>query len=284
MKTVLNRIIQKLIVITRPVRIIISRQCMSKNEKLAISNFHNVSELDKRIINYKVTKEDVLKKKKKVIYTCITGGYDNLIQQSYYNSDYNYICYTDNNEWINQKVIGMWEIRPLVKKDFSNVLNNRWHKTHPHVLFPDYDDSIYIDGNIDIITSYLFEQIKNLQGNLLLPIHFKRKCIYSEIKKLRWNKKISRAQLMNIKNYLKDSGFPKNYGMNENNIIYRKHHEKKIIKIMDEWWKMINDIAPRDQLSLSFVLWKNHISVKDISIENARLREEDFHFYYSEKH
>lgn len=280
----MKTIIQFIKDITRPLRIFVLKILMTKNEKKAKSNYYLTNELKNKYVDYSVKEEDVLKKKNHVIYTCITGCYDNLIQQNFYNPEYNYICYTDNEEWISQKVIGIWEIRPLAKTEFSNALNNRWHKTHPHELFPDYEDSIYMDGNIDIMTSYLFDQIKNKKCNIAIPIHFERKCVYDEIKRLRWNKKISKHQLKNIKKYLKESGFPKNYGMNENNIIFRKHHEKTIIKIMEEWWTIIKDVAPRDQLSLSYVLWKNHISVSDIAIDNARLRTEDYHFYYSEKH
>lgn len=280
----MNIVIQFLKNITRPIRIFILKILITENEKKAKANYYLTDELKNKVVSYFVTKEDVLRKKEHVIYTCITGGYDNLIQQTFYNSEYNYICYTDNKEWIDQKVIGMWEVRPLVKEEFSNALNNRWHKTHPHELFPDYEDSIYIDGNIDIVTSYLFEQIYEKNKSLLIPIHFQRKCVYDEIKHLRWNKKISISQLKAIKKYLNESGFPKNYGMNENNIIYRRHHEKENIKIMEEWWEIIKSIAPRDQLSLSYVLWINHISVNDIAIDNARLRRNDFHFYYNEKH
>ena len=69
---------------------------------------------------------------KKVVYTCITGGYDNLIDPSYVTEGYDYVCFTDNLE-LKSKV---WEIRPLpketeglsqVKKQrYSVILMNLW--------------------------------------------------------------------------------------------------------------------------------------------------------------
>lgn len=87
----------------------------------------------------------------RVIYTCITGGYDNLIEHNCINLNCDYVCFTDNPTLLKERKIGTWEIRPVKKITEDNSLNNRWHKMHPHVLFPNYGDSIYIDGNIDAI-------------------------------------------------------------------------------------------------------------------------------------
>ena len=72
---------------------------------------------------------------------------------------------------------------------------------------------------------------------------------------------------------------PRNYGLNETNIIYRKHNSKKIKKIMTEWWNMIKNYSKRDQLSLSYILWKNNIPVNKICIDNARIDIKNFKIY-----
>ena len=37
------------------------------------------------------------------VYTCITGDYDNLIQHTYIDKDYDYICFTDNQKLIDKQ-------------------------------------------------------------------------------------------------------------------------------------------------------------------------------------
>ena len=48
---------------------------------------------------------------------------------------------------------------------------------------------------------------------------------------------------------------------------------------MDDWWEMIAKFSERDQLSFSYVLWKNNIRVEDISIDNARIDPLNFKIY-----
>ena len=72
-----------------------------------------------------------------------------------------------------------------------------------------------------------------------------------------------------VNHAMRTEGMKEGYGLNETNIIFRKH--KKTSDIMDAWWDMINKYSSRDQTSLSYVLWKNNIRVNKISIDNARI-------------
>ena len=216
------------------------------------------------------------KKKNKVVYTCIVGDYDALVQQAYVDEEYDYICFSDNKEWLEKGQIGIWKIRPLVISDLDTTRINRYHKINPHIVLSEYEESIYIDSNVNILTPFLFDLVKARNLNLLLPRHFLEVCPYAHSKWiLRDN--VDYPELVNaFIDLMKKAGFPINYGMTENNIIYRKHHEPSVIKMMDEWWSYIRDYCKRDQLSFSFVLWKNGISVDDISFPNARSDIENF--------
>lgn len=56
---------------------------------------------------------------KKVIYTCITGGYEQLREPSFVNDDFDYICFADN-ESIKSNV---WQIKEIPSEfnEYSNV-------------------------------------------------------------------------------------------------------------------------------------------------------------------
>ena len=86
-------------------------------------------------------------KKAGVIYTCITGGYDKLRSHTHTNPNWDYVCFTDDLSMENPS----WEIRSLFFDKLDNVRKQRWHKLHPHMLFPEYEKSIWIDANINVL-------------------------------------------------------------------------------------------------------------------------------------
>ncbi len=218
----------------------------------------------------------MLSKKNNVIYTCFTFGYDELLQHTYVNSDFDYVCFTDDKRLISKSTYGIWTVRPLFFDRLDNPRNIRWHKVLPHRLFPEYDISIWVDSNVDILSPKLFSYID--ERPLRLPAHHARSCIYDECMRVLDVKKDSYDNVMKMAELLVDENMPKNYGMNEANIIIRRHKDKTVQKIMNDWWYMIKNYSRRDQLSLSYVLWKNHIKPADIAFENARNDIENFLF------
>lgn len=116
------------------------------------------------------------KQNKKVVYTCLTGSYDSLPLHSYLDFDWDYICFTDSPDLLKTKYFGAWQIRPLAFNKLDNTKNARWHKTHPHILFDEYAESIWIDANIAIKNDWIFDLIekKKVTNKLLVPIHYER--------------------------------------------------------------------------------------------------------------
>ena len=217
---------------------------------------------------------------KSVIYTCIAGNSDIIpIIQSYYNPAWKYVCFTDNQTLLKMKYFGMWQILPLKFNSLDDTRNARWHKTHPHILFPEFEESIWVDANVDILTQYLFDTIRKKNSSLLVPVHYCRTSIYQEfdaVKKLGMDSEL----VIDLEyQYLKNHNMPDNYGLNETNIVYRRHNDPKIIKLMEDWWYMISNFSKRDQLSFSYVLWKNNIVVDDIKFDNARIDVLNFRIY-----
>lgn len=247
--------------------------------------------------NLEITQEDLLRieaylaqkpsrKAKSVLYTCITNDYDNIEEiktYKYVNPDWDYICFTDNEEHIKQGQIGIWEIKPLQFMELDNVRNNRWHKLNPHILFPEYEESIYIDPNINILTEYLFRLIKKKNLPFIQPNHFKNTCVYQEYKDVLYNKMDDEKLIIDEYNLLKENKMPKRYGFGENNLLYRKHNLPLIVEIDTEWWEMVKNYAKRDQLSLAYILWKHKIRIKDIVFKNTRADKKNFYVFAHKK-
>lgn len=247
-------------------------------------NNYKSKEDEKKITDYLTYKQT--RQAKSVVYTCITNNYDDIFEiktYKYINKEWDYICFTDNEEHIKLGQIGIWKILPLQCNENDNTLDNRWHKTHPHILFPNYEESIYIDANINILTNKLFETIKEKDKDLLLPIHFNNVCIYHEYEWALQSLIDKKANVEKGFNIIKEAGMPRNYGFTENNIIYRKHNNKNIIEIMEEWWNFIKTYTKRDQLSFSYLLWKHNIEIEDITFQNARIDINNFYVFDHKK-
>lgn len=222
---------------------------------------------------------------KQVVYTCITGNYDKLINHRYIHPEWSYVCFTDNDKLLEKKRIGVWEIRRLEKSDLNNILNNRYHKLLPYDIFSNkVERSLYIDANGNILTPYIFNKIQTSKLPILVPIHFSTACSYQETEWYKRHYPQYRTEADNLLRLLKQDEFPKLYGMTENNIIFRDHSDVEIQKVMRLWWSILKKFVPRDQLSFSYVLWKSGISPIDISIPNARIDLNNFVFYPHSTH
>ncbi len=213
-------------------------------------------------------------KKKIVIYTCITGDYDYVMEPLYKNKNIDYILLTNNNQLksVNWKIqIISDELQQLYT---SNVLLNRYVKMNPHKIFKGYDYSIYIDGNIRLVSdlsSYINRL--NKEVGLALHMHAKRNSIYEEEKaceRLRkGNIQKMREQLCKYKN----EGFPCNYGLLEANLIVTDLKNENAKKILNLWWDdFITEESYRDQLSLPYILWKNNIKIDDVGVLGNNVR------------
>ena len=208
-------------------------------------------------------------KKKIVVYTCITGDYDNILDPLIEEKSCDYILFTNNsfnNRNEGYKIVNIPD--NIKEKKLNNILLNRYIKMHPHELFENkYDYSIYIDGNIRCISN-ISSFINELNDNVGFAMHNHccRNCIYNESKSLKLLGKGNNKYLdKQITKYEKEN-FPHNYGMLEANVIVTDLHSNNSKKIFLEWWKeFISSNSLRDQISLPYVLWKNNILVKDVA-------------------
>jgi hypothetical protein len=107
-----------------------------------------------------------------------------------------------------------------------------------------------------------------------------RKCIYEEFNVCisLWivDKKIANTQ---EQKYIKE-WLPKNLWLFENNIIFRKHNDPKIKKLMEDWFSEIKNHTHRDQLSFMYVAWKNWLNKSIATVEESpRFKNKYFKIY-----
>lgn len=202
-------------------------------------------------------------KNKNVIYTCITGEYDDLREPEHIAEGFDYVCFTDNLSMISN----VWDIRPLPEgvSELSQVKKQRYVKINAHKVLPEYDLSVWVDGSVTVkgdINALLSSTLDD-DCSVYVPKHPTRKCIYAEAKAVVSMKKdVSENVKPQMERY-KEEGFPTDYGLLQSNIIIRKHNEPDCIRLMEAWSEEVMNGSHRDQLSFNYCCWKN----KDIKIK-----------------
>ena len=220
-----------------------------------------------------------------VIYTCITGGYDKLKNHAYTNPNWDYVCFSDDPGIKNTNNLS-WQIKPLAFDKLDDVRNQRWHKLHPHLLFQEYEKSIWIDANVNVLKKDFFNDINKAISEkriMSIALHPERDCLYDELFACIEIGKDNEIVMKKQVDLIQKDGFPKKQGLFETNIIFRQHNNKEIVKIMEDWWGWIANYSRRDQLSLTYILWKHHMKVQSLTDTSYRHRD-CVEFIYCDEH
>lgn len=218
---------------------------------------------------------------KKVIYTCITGDYETLMEPTVINEDFDYICFTDNIMLKSH----IWEIRliPEELQFLNKVKQQRCIKICPHKYLPEYDLSIWIDGSVDIIGDvnvFLQKECNEDDKIIYIPEHPNRNCIYQEgITCINMKKDTINNIDPQIDKYKKEN-YPSNNGLVQSNIVIRKHNNKQCIEVMENWENELIKHSHRDQLSFNYALWKtNNIDI--LKYLDKKLYDSKYFKWYS---
>lgn len=211
---------------------------------------------------------------KLVVYTALFGNYDKLRDPKRKYSGCEFVCFTDQKDLKSD----VWEIRQVENGELPPAMMNRHYKFFPHLYFPEYEYSLYVDANIEIIGAPNQLVNKYLDNYLIsCPKHFLRDCLYEEAQYCILEKKATEHDVFALLGKYRSENFPKNYGLAENNIIYRKHNDPMIMKMMNEWWDLITSGPKRDQLSLMYLSWKMNIKVA-LMMETSRNSNKIFRY------
>ena len=195
---------------------------------------------------------------KGVIYTAITGGYDNLSIPDYIDDTLDYICFTDNKELKSD----FWNIRYI---DNNNNLDSvrlaRKCKILCTKYLDEYDFSIWIDGKIKItgdIKSVI--DIYHQSAPILCIPHYCRDCVYIEgevcISLNRGDTEEINRQLTKYRS----EKYPEHNGLIESCVLFREHHNTGLDAVMADWWNEIKYESTRDQISFPYVFKKNNFN------------------------
>ncbi len=216
-------------------------------------------------------KADYFSSERIAVYTAITGGYDRLMEPYCRPDNCDYFAFTDSGSddphsaWKRISV-------PAFPDAMSDAERSRYVKMHPHELFPGYEYSVYVDGNVQIMTDMTEYVNKIGPAGIGIHMHPIRDCVFEEAERAVRLKKADPDDVRRHESYLRDDGMPEHYGMLECCVIARRHHDPLCVKIMDDWWDEYEAYSKRDQISLPHVLFRNGISVSDVGTLGPNVR------------
>ena len=192
---------------------------------------------------------------KGVIYTVIIGGYDILFNPEYIDSEFDYVCFTDDFSLTSD----LWDIRYVENEEGMDTARlSRKYKILCHKFLEEYDYSIYIDGKVQIIGDMkkYMELYSRGRAMLCFP-HFIRDCAYEEAKACEALGKDTPEVIRNqMEGYVKE-GYPAGYGLTDCACMVRGHRNKALQQVMECWWEEVRNKSRRDQLSFGYACWKN---------------------------
>jgi len=225
---------------------------------------------------------------KKVIYTAIFGNKDKLIEPKAIPGGFDLVCFTDQDFSSN-----IWDVRKVHREEGDSTRAARKRKVLAHTYLPEYEESIWIDGNIVVKKdpSPLFEEYLS-EANM--AIYDKNNnawdpgdCVYDELDNLikigkrrgryKDDPEIMKAQ---VERYEKE-GYPRHNGMIISMIMLRRHNEPDVIEAMEKWWSEIKKGSKRDQLSFNYSVWKTGLRLAWLP-GDSRDNEYFEHIYHPE--
>ena len=237
----------------------IYRQLMALNVKYIVT-YNDLLDLPSTLKQF----FSFMRKNQIAIYTCITGGYDNVHEPIDILDNCDYYLISDKKPA--RKTIYQWiDIADIVPREITdNIIKNRYCKILPHRLFDKYRYSLYIDGNIRL-KGDITECIPKLKRSRIGVMGRENvDNVYSH------TLKAINIGIENPSDYEKQierywyQGLEDHVGMFFCGMLLREHNNPICVKLMEEWWEEYLNGVKRDQISFPYILWRNGYTMDDL--------------------
>ena len=216
-----------------------------------------------------------LDEKNLIIYTALIGQNEGLNRQPVFEKcKFRKICFTDDKELTSDD----WEIRHVeLILPSDNHRSQRNIKLRPHLLFTEFQYSLYIDNTVVLkkpikeFLEFINSQIGvNLpESQIFLPFHSFRETLIDEFNE------VSKCELddqMKFFEQLRDYS-DGNLSILQAKpywpaIMLRKHSARDIINFSEIWFAHVNRYSRRDQLSIIAAADQANIKLNGFELDN----------------
>lgn len=195
---------------------------------------------------------------KKLIYSVVTNQYDSIkpIGEKY---GFDFWLFTDQE---NLEVAG-WEIKLLPKSD-NPIKQQRLIKINSFENTSEYDLTIYMDGNMEIIENPQLFLDRFYTGGFLTCTHPKRSTIKEEGKEILRKKKDLPENVEKALSYALELGYQDDLGLFETMVVVRDK-SPEVAKLEKKWTEIFNRNSHRDQLSLPLASFLSQVKIHTLS-------------------
>lgn len=218
-----------------------------------------------------------------VVYTCNFGDYESIKEPRQIDESVDYVLFTENEKLTSKN----WHVKVINNYGHDPRRASRLPKILPHMYLPDYDFSIYIDSSLELLSHDVRLMVAECLADedIALFRHYKRNCVYDEIDCVLNDKdrKLSNPKKAHsILNKYKDMKYPKNNGLFENAIIFRRHNSN-VAKLNEIWWREFADGPERDQFTFMYALQEARIWPRTIK-RGKQFRDNPFVVFHKHEY
>lgn len=186
-----------------------------------------------------------------VVYTCITGGFDELVEPMFVHSDVDYVIFSDHD--LPQSPY--FKKRECQYVDPNPRRTARYVKTHPHIILREYDVAIWLDANIMFKTSLtpFLKIIQDSGADIGVVYHTIRSGFIEEAAECARIGADERDVLEDQTSKYKADAIS-NDNLIETNFFIALLSRPNVRRFFDVWWAEICRFSLRDQVSVNYAL------------------------------
>lgn len=206
---------------------------------------------------------------KVAIVSCNIGAIDEIRPPCKQSVPFDYYYYTENT-------------LPFPLPNLDARMKGKYLKTQMHRYLPEYDIFIWIDGSIEVIEGTFVEQCVEALSvhDIVIEPHAKRDNVYAELEyiidKMKAGdryllKRYARQPLYLEYEFYRKCGLLKTYPLYQCSF-FATWNKSPTVYIFNTWWDTIMRYSNFDQTQLSYALWKQGASVKEIETKYLFIR------------
>ena len=213
--------------------------------------------------------------KENVVITYNFDSYDSIKDPVSLTPNWDYIAFADKE--LRSKIWSYFDIPGALKKIKDPKRKASFLKIVAHKFVnPNYKKVITVDGSMRIncnLDDFLKIYNKN-NDDFTIARHPKRTCLYEEAREVLRLQFDQKEIVDNQINRYKLEGFPKNIGLYGTRVMIKNNHSANLNSFFDLWGEEYLKGSKRDQISMTYALWKyNKNNSKKVKVNSFNFKE-----------
>lgn len=195
------------------------------------------------------------------LLTCNIGGIDEVIEPVEQIRVHDYFYFTEKN-------------LPYPLPNLGDRLKGKYLKINPHRFLTNYDNFIWMDGRVEVISPDFVSHLTSLLENydVVIPLHYERQDVFEEISFIKNQMNAGNEYLLaryqnepfaaEMDFYFSEQ-YPPHYPLYACTLFARAN-TPKVNAAFNDWWMRTLEFTCFDQCMFSYIAWKYQLKVRAI--------------------